>query len=394
MNTIMASRETLPGGSLARADQPGAGPQEGDAMNKHPEGERAAALSRRQVLQAGLAVTAAGAIGPLTATAREPLPQAQTAGRSSGVRAVDIHAHYFPQRYLDLLTQAGRTAGNNDPRFTDARLRVAEMDMQGVAVHALSLTASPTAPMVYWGGADLSHALAQAWNDEALAAHQSYPARLLVLATLPMQFPDRALEELNRVAPLPGVRGVYMGTNIGGKDLDDPSFEPIFARIESLDLPVFLHPLNTVGGERTQSFYLTNFIGNPVDSAIAAAHLIFGGVLDRHPRLSFCLPHAGGVLPILTGRWDHGWTVRPEVKQLRQAPSAYLRRFFYDTISHSRPIMEFVIGMVGADRVMVGSDYCFDMGLRQPVEFVEDLSLTRAERDMILGGTAAKVLKL
>jgi aminocarboxymuconate-semialdehyde decarboxylase len=248
--------------------------------------------------------------------------------------------------------------------------------------------------MVYWGSAEQSHNLAKAWNDGALAAYGAYPERFVILATLPMQFPDRAVEELNRVRSLPGVRGVYMGTNIGGKDLDDPMFEPILARIEALDLPVFLHPLTTVGGERTRPFYLANFIGNPVDSAIAAAHLIFGGVLDRHPRLTFCLPHAGGVLPILTGRWDHGWTVRPEVRHLRQAPSAYLRRFYYDTVSHSRPIMEFVINAVGADRVMIGSDYCFDMGLTQPVEFVEQLSLTGTEREMILGGTAAKLLKL
>jgi aminocarboxymuconate-semialdehyde decarboxylase len=353
-------------------------------------------LSRRRLLQAGLAAAATSATPGVIAPAATPLPQSQAPGAAlpSRVRPVDIHAHFFPQGYLDLLTREGRAAGNNDRRFTEPRLRVGEMDQQGVAVHALSLTASPTAPMVYWGSAEQSHNLARAWNDGAVAAHRQYPTRLFVLATLPMQFPDRAVEELNRVSTLPGVRGVYMGTNIGGKDLDDPSFEPIFTRIEALDLPIFLHPLNTVGGERTQAFYLTNFIGNPVDSAIAAAHLIFGGVLDRHPRLTFCLPHAGGVLPILTGRWDHGWTVRPEVRQLPQAPSAYLRRFFYDTISHSRPIMEFVISMVGADRVMVGSDYCFDMGLEQPVQFVEGLSLTGAERAMILGGTAARVLKL
>jgi aminocarboxymuconate-semialdehyde decarboxylase len=342
-----------------------------------------------------MAAAATGTAGSLIASAGEMLPQSQApSSPRASVRTVDIHAHFFPQGHLDLLAQAGRTAGNNDRRFTEPQLRIAEMDEQGVTVHALSLTASPTAPMVYWGSAEQSHNLAIAWNDGALAAQRQYPDRFVVLATLPMQFPDRAQEELSRVSALRGVRGIYMGTNIGGKDLDDPMFEPIFSRIEALDLPIFLHPLNTVGGERTQPFYLYNFIGNPVDSAIAAAHLIFGGVLDRHPRLTFCLPHAGGVLPVLAGRWDHGWTVRPEVRQLPQAPSAYLRRFVYDTVSHSRPIMEFVIDMVGADRVMIGSDYCFDMGLRQPVEFVEQLSLTSAERDMILGGTAARLLKL
>jgi len=365
-------------------------------MKKPDRWEGTSAVSRRRVLQAGLAAAATGVMGDRMGTASEARPQSQAPAtvRSSGARTVDIHAHYFPQGYLDLLTQAGRTAGNNDARFTNAGLRAAEMDAQGVAVQALSLTASPTAPMVYWGNAEHSHNLAKAWNDGALDAYREYPTRFVVLATLPMQFPDRAQEELNRVSTLPGVRGVYMGTNIGGRDLDDPLFDPIFTRIEALELPIFLHPLNTVGGERTQPFYLTNFIGNPVDSAIAAAHLIFGGVLDRHPRLTFCLPHAGGVLPMLTGRWDHGWRVRPEVRDLPQAPSAYLRRFFYDTVSHSRPIMEFVINAVGADHVMIGSDYCFDMGLEQPVRFVQELSLTSTERDLIMGGTAARLLKL
>ena len=363
---------------------------------KREANQNASTLSRRQLLQAGVAAAAGGAASNLIASPGQAPPQSQTLGapRTSAVRTVDIHAHFFPQGYLDLLQRAGRSAGDNDRRFTEPPLRIAEMDAQGVAVHALSLTASPTAPMVYWGSEEQSHNLAKAWNDGAIAAQRQYPTRFVVLATLPMQFPDRAQEELTRVSSLPGVRGIYMGTNIGGKDLDDLMFESVFTRIESLGLPIFLHPLNTVGGARTQSFYLTNFIGNPVDSAIAAAHLIFGGVLDRHPRLTFCLPHAGGVLPVLAGRWDHGWTVRPEVRQLPQAPSAYLRRFFYDTISHSKPIMEFVLDMVGTDRVMIGSDYCFDMGLTQPVEFVHQLNLTTAERNMIMGGTAATLLKL
>jgi len=275
-------------------------------------------------------------------------------------------------------------------KFIDLPQRLAEMGLQGVAMQALSLTA----PMVYWADGATSQKLACAWNDGAIAAHKAYPDRFVVLATLPMLDPDRAIDELNRVAQQPGVRGVYMGTNIDGHDLDDPMFEPILARIEALDLPIFLHPLQTIGGKRLGVFYLNNFLGNPIDTAIAAAHLIFAGVLDRHPKLQVNLPHAGGVLPILIGRIDHGWERRKETKHLAQAPSTYLRRFTYDTIAHSKPIMEFVISMVGADRVMIGSDYCFDMGYEQPVGFVEELNLSSEERKMILGTTAAKLLKL
>jgi aminocarboxymuconate-semialdehyde decarboxylase len=334
------------------------------------------------------------------------------AASAAGVRTVDIHSHYFPETYLNIFNEDGKrfnaeyrmteqgffyktpnspnTAGPLATKFVDLKQRIADMDQQGVEVQAVSLTA----PMVYWGDAELDHKLAAAWNDAASAAHQAYPTRLVGFCTLPMLYPERAIEELNRASKLPGIRGVYVGTNINGKDLSDPLFEPIWTRIEELDLPMFLHPLQGVGGERLRKFYLQNLLGNPIDSAIAACHLIFGGVLDRHPKLRIGLPHGGGALLILIGRVDHGWEVRPEAKQLPKAPSKYLDRFFYDTIVHSKQIMEFVISTVGAERVMLGSDYCFDMGYERPVQFLEQINLTSAQRKMILGGTAAKLLKL
>jgi aminocarboxymuconate-semialdehyde decarboxylase len=206
--------------------------------------------------------------------------------------------------------------------------------------------------------------------------------------------PDRAIDEINRVSKLRGVRGIYMGTNINNRDLDDPLFEPIFARIEALGLPIFLHPQQTIGGPRLSVFYLNNFLGNPFDTAIAACHLIFGGVLDRHPNLQINLPHAGGALLGLIGRIDHGWKVRPETKHLAQAPSTYLRRFTYDTISHSAPILNFIISQVGADRVLLGSDYCFDMGCARPLAVLDELKISDADRKLITGETAAKLLKI
>jgi aminocarboxymuconate-semialdehyde decarboxylase len=189
------------------------------------------------------------------------------------------------------------------------------------------------------------------------------------------------------------MRGVYMGTNIANRDLDDPMFEPIFVRIEALDLPVFLHPLETVGGDRLKPYFLSNLLGNPIDTGIAAAHLILGGVLDRHPKLQIGLPHGGGVLPVLMGRIDQGWRTRAELKHLPQAPSTYLQRFTYDTITHSKPVIELLVKEVGAERVMVGSDYCFTMGYDRPVEFLEQVDLTSAQREMILGGNARRLLK-
>jgi len=369
---------------------------------------RAHGISRRTMLQTGLsaAIGAVHSAGRLLAAPAAPQAQKHTARR-----AIDIHAHYYPQSYLELIQAEGakfnaeyrmteqgfffKTADESDGplplKFIDLKLRLADMGAQGVAVQALSLTD----PMVYWADGALSHKLAMAWNDAAVAAHKAYPDRFVVLATLPMLDPDRAVDELNRVSKLPGVRGVYMGTNIENRDLDDPLFEPIFARIESLGLPVFVHPLAPiVGGKRLEPFFLNRIVAYPFDTTIAACHLIFGGVLDRHPQLQVTLPHAGGVLPALIGRLDHGWNVIPAAKHSAQTPSAYLRRFLYDTIAHSKPMMEFVISQVGADRIMLGSDYCFAIGDARPVQVVEELRLNPEERKMVLGGTAAKILKI
>jgi len=366
-------------------------------------------LSRRTMLQGGLAAAVSSVAGvgdPLLAE-----PAVPSAAKSGAERAIDIHAHYFPQTYFDLFNAEGQRynaefhrtekgiffktpAESNGPlpaKFIDLKQRLADMDAQGVSVQALSLTG----PMVYWADGEFSHKLAMTWNDGAVAAHQANPDRFVVLATLPMLDPDRAIDEVNRVSKLPGVRGIYMGTNIEGRDLDDPLFEPIFTRIEALGLPVFLHPLPPIlGGKRLQPFSLTNMLAYPLDTTVAASHLIFGGVMDRHPNLVIVLPHAGGALLNIIGRLDHGWNVIPTAKLSAQAPSAYLHRFMYDTIAHSKPLMEFIISQVGVDRIMLGSDYCFPIGYDRPVEVVEDLRLNSEQRKMILGGTAAKLLKI
>ncbi len=333
------------------------------------------------------------------------------AQRKKQARAIDIHAHYYAQAYLDLIAAEGArfkaqyhttpdgffafdTPGGSGPRmpmkFIDLDQRLAEMDRTGVDVHVLSLSQ----PMVYWADANLSQRLARAWNDGASAAHLAHPERIFAFMTLPMLDRDRALDELNRAAKLPGMRGIYLGTNIDGRDLDDPLFEPVFERAAQLDLPIFLHPIQPTGGKRLNFFQMHNALGFPFDTAIAACHLIFGGVLDRHPGLKVNLPHAGGVLPILIGRIDHAYRVSGADKRIAQKPSAYLKRFTYDTITHSAPILEWVIAQVGISRIMLGSDYCFPMGTDRPIKIVDQLRLEDRQRAMILGGTAAKLLRI
>ncbi len=327
--------------------------------------------------------------------------------------AIDVHAHFFPERYLDLIAREGAPhearIDRADPKgpsivmkasrtlpleatYWDLDRRRRVMDRVGVAVHALSLTS----PMVYWADGDLGQRLAAVVNDAMSEAHRGFPDRFVGCATLPMQDPSRALVELERAAALPGIKGVYLGTNINGRELSDPAFTPIFAACEAKRLPVLLHPLSVIGANRLGRFYLNNFLGNPFDTAVAAAHLVFGGVLDRFPKLEVCLPHAGGAMPYLVGRLTHGQRVRPETKGVaKRRFDAYLRRFTYDTISHAPASLSYLVGLVGADRVMIGSDFCFDMGPARPREIVvRGMKLSARDRARILSENARRLLRL
>ena len=258
-------------------------------------------------------------------------------------------------------------------------------------MHALSLTS----PMVYWASPEFGLKLSQVFNDACAVAHQKHPNRFIGMAMLPMQAPDLAVQEARRAAALPGIRGVYMATHVNGKNLDEKEFWPVYEQCEKLRLPIFLHPVAPVGKERMSKYHLGNFLGNPYESGIAAASLVFGGVMDAFPELEVMLPHAGGTFPWLSGRMDHGTTVRAECKHMTQPPSSYLRRFHYDTITHSDPILMNLIELVGVDRVVMGSDCPADMSYTRPVDVVERLTeLSSNERDAILGGNAAKLLRV
>jgi aminocarboxymuconate-semialdehyde decarboxylase len=188
---------------------------------------------------------------------------------------------------------------------------------------------------------------------------------------------------------------VSFPTSLDGVELDDKRFWDIYAKCEDIGWPVFLHPVYTIGVDRTTRYYLRNLLGNPYDTGMAAACLIFGGVLDAFAKLEVNLPHAGGTLPGLIGRLDHGTKVRAELKHMKRLPSEYLRRFTYDTIGHDDRINMNLVRQVGADRVILGSDYCFDMGLDDPVATVARMTeIPQSDRDLILGRTAAQLLKI
>jgi aminocarboxymuconate-semialdehyde decarboxylase len=326
--------------------------------------------------------------------------------------AIDTHAHFYPTGYLKLVEAEGRASGceyrmvegrgpvlkvgdvQTQPLiapFTDLDARIGAMDAQGVAVHVLSLSL----PMVYWAERTLALKLSAAFNDGAAEAHVRHPTRLFGLAMLPMHAPDLAIAELERAARLPGIRGVYMATQVADKEVSDPSLFPVYERIAALGLPLFLHPVAVIGHARLVPHYLTNLLGNPFESAIAGAHFVFGGVLDRFPNLVICLPHAGGAFPWLVGRLTQGWRTRADLKHVKQAPVDYLRRFYYDTIGYNDDVLDYLVRVIGADRVLMGSDYCYPIAYQRPVEVVADHpGLDAATKAQILEHNARRLLRL
>ena len=184
-----------------------------------------------------------------------------------------------------------------------------------------------------------------------------------------------------------------IGSNVQGKNLDDPALEPLWATAAELDALILIHPYNVAGADRLRSYYLNNLIGNPLDTTIAAACLVFGGVLERHPKLKVLLVHGGGFVPYQAGRWVHGWKVRPEPQvHLKQSPEPWIDRFYYDTILHAKPQLEFLVESVGASRVLLGSDYPYDMGTGECVRQVRALSIPDTDKVTVLGGLAASLL--
>ena len=332
------------------------------------------------------------------------------AARRFGGKVVDTHAHWYPEEWIRAIEKEGAAHGATIARqdgkitfsaagspmsfttdFVDLEPRLAAMDKAGVDVHALSLTT----PMVYWAPPAFGLKLAEIYNEAASAAHRRYPDRFVGMATLPMQAPHLALRELERAAKLPGLKGLYLATHINDNNLDEKAYFPVYAKCEELGWPIFLHPMNPLAPERLSRFYLINFLGNPYETGVAAASLVFGGALDAFPKLEVMLPHAGGTFPALIGRLDHGTRVRAELKHMKQLPSSYLRRFSYDTIGHHDQILLNLVRMVGADRIVLGSDYCFDMGYDRPVDVVEKVeALSELDRDLILGRNAARLLGL
>jgi aminocarboxymuconate-semialdehyde decarboxylase len=329
----------------------------------------------------------------------------------SAPRTLDIHTHVLTEEMIGLIR---KEAPKVAPRMTaidadnfileiagtpyrpfprggfDIEHRFADMDAAEVDVQVLSATPQT---YLYNEEAALAQTCSIIQNDQIAKLAAAHPNRFLGIATLPMQAPELAAAELRRAVRTLGLRGAMIGSNIMGRNLDHPELEPLWAAAAELDALLLIHPVNVGAADRLRSYYLNNLIGNPLDTTIAAACLVFGGVLERHPKLKVCLVHGGGFVPYQAGRWAHGWHVRPEPKvNLKQSPEPWIERFYYDTILHSTENLAFLIGSAGPKRVMLGSDYPYDMGTGECVRQVRALSIPEADKATVLSTQAWALL--
>ena len=327
-------------------------------------------------------------------------------------RVIDVHTHVIPRRLAEsaelgqgrhgitfgrdaagkiTTSVGGLTMGIPWPTPLETpEERVRSMDERGVDVHALSLS-----PLMHWYTLepDAAVGLARETNDDIAEMVASQPSRFVGLGFLPLQHPAAAVVELERCITELGFVGVMVGTNVRGLDWDAPELFPVLEAASELKALVFVHPARGRADPFLTKYHLRNLIGNPLETTIAVASLIFGGILDRLPQLAMCFAHGGGYACLGIGRMDRGNRVRSEAQNISQLPSDYIRELYFDSLVHSHLALSQLVELVGAERVVLGSDYPADMGEPFPVEFVESHpDLTADQRRLILGGNLERLL--
>ena len=334
------------------------------------------------------------------------------------MQTIDIHFHVVPPRFVDCM-RTGQiseaveidSASGADrlvlhpppgiavepdthlrPQVYDARLILAAMDRRKLDAAAIS---PPPELLMYWTPPELGARIARAMNDGMAELARAHPDRFLPLATLPLQDATRAAGELDRAVTQLGLRGACICTHVNGVDLDDPRVAPVFAMAERHGVPLFLHPQNAGDVTRLKDYHLWNLIGFPMETATAAARLILSGTFERFPKLNVVLAHGGGFLPYQLGRLDHGHRRRTALRErLPKPPSAYLSNIYCDSLVHNEAALRYLLERVGADHIVLGSDYPFDMGTETAADDVRALGLPQAQARAVLSGTLASLLRL
>ena len=318
------------------------------------------------------------------------------------VKVVDVHAHAAVGEALALAGfKLGEGALRPDlavPATLDQR--IAAMDAQGIDIEALSIN-----PFWYDKDREVAAKICELQNQRLAEVCASHPERFVAFATVALQFPELAAEQLEKAVKKHGLRGAAIGGSCAGKEISDPMFQPFWAKAEALGVPVFLHPQPTgAPTELKQRFggngYLDNVIGNPLETTIALSHMIFDGALDRHPRLKLIAAHGGGFLPSYAGRSDRGCPTRPDAcpggayGSIQKKPSDYLKQIYYDTMVFTGEGLRHLVAEVGARQVMVGTDYPYPWTKTAVDHVLTTPGLSDADRTAILQDTAAKLLRI
>lgn len=280
-------------------------------------------------------------------------------------------------------------------KLSDITTRLKDMDRMEIDMQIVSPSPSQ---YYYYAEADFGLELSRASNDRIAEIVATTPDRFAGMCTVPLQNPKMAIKELERCVNKLGMRGVEICTNVNGIDLADKrlGLDKFFAKAEELGIVIFMHPMGFTHADRMTDHYFNNIIGNPLESTLAVSHLIFGGVLDRYPKLKFVVAHGGGYLAHYRARMDHGWKARPDSSTIiKKKPSSYLKKFYFDTITFDTGMLNSLIELYGAKHVLMGSDYPYDMADDTPVQSVNSIEdVTAADRKLILGGNASRLFNL
>ncbi|OGQ53592.1 MAG: hypothetical protein A3J24_05365 [Deltaproteobacteria bacterium RIFCSPLOWO2_02_FULL_53_8] len=350
----------------------------------------------------------------------KPLPSSESAPgkvlkRVPSSKVVDVHCHYLsPEvgaKYAHLQpvkhdatavysTELSRQVNmkqiqERGAKFNQVEVRLKDMDKMGVDIQVVS-----PAPIqyFYFTEPELGARISRDINESMAMVIAQRPDRFVGMGTIPLQDVDLAIKELEYAVNVLGLRGVEICTNVNGKDLTDPSLklEKLFAKAEAMGIVLFLHPMGFSQGERFVEHYFNNVMGNPLETSLALGHLIFDGVLARYPKLKILASHGGGYIASYWARMDHAWKAREDARTvIQKKPSSYLEKIYFDTITHDSKILGNLVDRYGAQRILLGTDYPFDMGEDDPVKLIEGVGhLSTEDRNLIKGGNAMKLFKI
>lgn len=321
---------------------------------------------------------------------------------------IDIHTHILPRelpRWADRFGYGGfvelahhrpgcarmmidgKSFRDIEANCWDPARRIEECEANGIRVQVLS-----TVPVMfsYWAKPEHGHDVARFLNDDIAESVRSHPKRFVGLGTLPLQSPELSLRELDRCVKELGFRGVQIGSNVNGANLNVEAFFPVFRRAEELEAAVFVHPWDMLGKAELADYWMQWLVGMPAETARAIVSLIFGGVLEKLPKLRIAFAHGGGSFPATVGRIEQGFRCRPDLCAVHSTvnPREYLRRIVVDALVHDARGLQYLIDQMGSDRVALGSDYPFPLGETRPGELIRSMKLSRAVEEDLCFRTA------